>query len=86
MSQHRITASWDALSVQAMYTTQMFFNKALRLLEDSGHGYTTADAVALAGHMATDFRTSAMGVHSQNLTQSIDDFTAAITEAIYNAQ
>lgn len=86
MSQHRITASWDTLSVQAMDTTQMFFWRAKRVLGEAEMDYTAADVVALAGHMATDFRTSAMGVHSQNLTQSIDDFTAAITEAIYNAQ
>lgn len=83
---HTITAEWDLLSLQSMDTTKMFFSTARNLLDNSELDYTAADVVALAGIMNADFRTAAMTVQAQTIAQSIDDFTASITDAIYNKQ
>ena len=83
---HRISAGWEALLTQAVDTSRTYFSCAKRTLAESGLDYTAADVIALAAIMAEDFKTSSIGVHSQMLSESIDNFTSSITDAIYNNQ
>ena len=83
---HRISASWETLLTQAIDTSRTYFSCAKRTLSESGLNYTAADVIALAALMAEDFKTSSIGVHSQMLSDSIDNFTSSITDAIYNNQ
>lgn len=83
---HRISASWETLLTQAVDTSRTYFSCAKRTLSESGLDYTAADVIALAAIMAEDFKTSSIGVHSQTIADSIDNFTSSITDAIYNSQ
>jgi hypothetical protein len=83
---HRISASWETLLTQAIDTSRTYFSYAKRTLSESGLDYTAADVIALAAIMAEDFKTSSIGVHSQTIADSIDNFTSSITDAIYNSQ
>ena len=83
---HRISASWETLLTQAIDTSRTYFSCAKRTLSESELDYTAADVIALAAIMAEDFKTSSIGVHSQTIADSIDNFTSSITDAIYNSQ
>ena len=78
---HRISASWETLLTQAIDTSRTYFSCAKRTLSESELDYTAADVIALAAIMAEDFKTSAIGVASQRMSESIEYLGEVIQEA-----
>jgi ribonuclease D len=78
---HRISASWEALLTQAVDTSRTYFSCAKRTLSESELDYTAADVIALAALMAEDFKTSAMSVAAQRMSESIEYLGEVIQEA-----
>lgn len=52
---HEITADWTSLMHQSQMTAQDYFRTALATIQETGLEFETADVVALAQVMATDF-------------------------------
>jgi hypothetical protein len=52
---HKITADWTTLMHQSQMTAKDYFKAALATIEETGLEFETADVVALAQVMATDF-------------------------------
>lgn len=52
---HKITADWTTLMHQSQMTAQDYFRTALATIQETGLEFETADVVALAQVMATDF-------------------------------
>lgn len=71
---HRVTASWDTLLKGASETADSYLHYALRATEELPEGVDRT--AVLVAHMRTaseDFRTAAISVAAQQLSDALDN-------------
>lgn len=77
---HKISANWETLFSQAKDSGDSYFRAAVKTLEESDRSYTTADAIALAAVMASEFRTASIGVAAQEVAEAFDGVAEAMRD------